>query len=899
MLLHPARLRIEIGLFLACSTLIACSTPSEDPAATLSRAAQALREGRSAEARSLAREGAPRAALSPDPTLPVRYRLLEAEAHLFLLQPKEAAVLLNEPIPDEPPFGPSRKRRTYLQGYFEVLARQPTALDTLEKAASEALSDGQFDVALDATILRCQRLLQLGQFDLAERLLVDALGRANDQVAYQRGAILLNLGMSRLVRNRHDEALTYFEQVLADSSLEATLIYRIALTNAGMCYARLGELERAIAVQQRAVEGHERAGLNQYLQQALGELSGSYLLSGNVDNAVFGLQRALDIATTNNYSVDAVVWANNLAIAYGDAGNWERAEHFNDIAMQLRKDARASSLPYNIFNRARIAAGRGQTDAAIAAFAEAIEGASKDPYARWMAQAGLAQVYRQNGRMPEAIRHFEEALGIIERTRAELISREYRLTFLSRLIRFHQNYVDALMENGDVERALEVAESSRARVLAERQGVARTERVPASAFVKLAARTGSVLLSYWLAPTRSFAWIITSDGIRSVTLPPRDEIATLVRGYRDFVTTSLADPLASSSIPGHKLSDTLLKPVLDAVLIGNPTSPTRPTSPTSPTVVIVPDDALHGLSFDMLPVESPRPHYWIEDVIVTIAPSLALAAESQTARAHAEKSLLLVGDPTHVDHSLPPLTFAGSELSGIARAFGGKSDTLRGADATPRAVADRRPERYSLIHFAAHATASVDSPLDSAILLSPEQDLRTAEAVPSVPGGPSLGVPSVRGVSEPQAANPKPRDASLQASKPPGPEASGPTPQAANPVYKLYARDVIGLPLTADVVTLSACRSAGGRAYGGEGLVGFAWAFLRAGARQVVAGLWDVDDQSTALLMERFYARLGAGVPPAAALRDAKLSLLKGGGNFRKPYYWAAFAVFSSSLDPS
>jgi CHAT domain-containing protein len=376
-------------------------------------------------------------------------------------------------------------------------------------------------------------------------------------------------------------------------------------------------------------------------------------------------------------------------------------------------------------------------------------------------------------------------------------------------------------------------------VLAERQGVARTARVAAGEFVKLARRTNSVLLSYWLAPTRSFVWVITSDGIRCVTLPSRQEIEPLVRGYRNFVTVSLADPLAAGSSPGTRLSETLLAPVLDAI-------------PSGTSVVIVPDDALHSLSFDMLPLPSPQPHYWIEDVTVTLAPSLALAAESQTRRAHVQPSLLLIGDPTHVDAALPALTFAGTELSGIERAFGGQTQILRGADATPGAVRGAHPERFSLIHFAAHATASAESPLESAILLSPE----------------------------PLAPGPKPQAPSLSP-------------------YKLYARDVTGLPLAADVVTLSACRSAGGRAYGGEGLVGFAWAFLRAGARQVVAGLWDVDDQSTALLMERFYGRLGAGAAPATALRDAKLSLLKSGGNFRKPYYWAAFAVFSSSLDPS
>src|SRR4029077_2733625 len=111
--------------------------------------------------------------------------------------------------------------------------------------------------------------------------------------------------------------------------------------------------------------------------------------------------------------------------------------------------------------------------------------------------------------------------------------------------------------------------------------------------------------------------------------------------------------------------------------------------------------------------------------------------------------------------------------------------------------------------------------------------------------------------------------------------------------YKLYARDVAEKPLRADLVTVSACRSAGERAYSGEGLVGFAWAFLRAGASRVIAGLWDVDDRSTAELMDRMYARIDPTHPPARALRAPKQALFESGGNFGKPYYWGPFQLFT------
>src|SRR5260370_16638200 len=92
--------------------------------------------------------------------------------------------------------------------------------------------------------------------------------------------------------------------------------------------------------------------------------------------------------------------------------------------------------------------------------------------------------------------------------------------------------------------------------------------------------------------------------------------------------------------------------------------------------------------------------------------------------------------------------------------------------------------------------------------------------------------------------------------------------------FKLYARDIIRHPLRADLVTISACYGAGERAYSGEGLVGLSWAFLRAGAHNVVAALWEATDASTEQLMDRFYDELYKGPVPNAALRPPNLSFL-------------------------
>jgi CHAT domain-containing protein len=96
---------------------------------------------------------------------------------------------------------------------------------------------------------------------------------------------------------------------------------------------------------------------------------------------------------------------------------------------------------------------------------------------------------------------------------------------------------------------------------------------------------------------------------------------------------------------------------------------------------------------------------------------------------------------------------------------------------------------------------------------------------------------------------------------------------------------------------------------GGEGLLGLQRAFQVAGARSVVASLWKVGDEPTRALMAHFYENLWRkGQPPAEALREAQLYLLREGlrrgvGGIRRddaeslksdrlpPFYWAAFVL--------
>jgi CHAT domain-containing protein len=105
----------------------------------------------------------------------------------------------------------------------------------------------------------------------------------------------------------------------------------------------------------------------------------------------------------------------------------------------------------------------------------------------------------------------------------------------------------------------------------------------------------------------------------------------------------------------------------------------------------------------------------------------------------------------------------------------------------------------------------------------------------------------------------------------------------------LRAHEIYNLDLPADLVVLSACRTALGKDVKGEGLIGLTRAFFYAGAAGVVSSLWKVDDRATAELMKRFYRKLlKEKLPPAAALREAQLSMWHDPA-WQAPYYWAGF----------
>jgi CHAT domain-containing protein len=265
--------------------------------------------------------------------------------------------------------------------------------------------------------------------------------------------------------------------------------------------------------------------------------------------------------------------------------------------------------------------------------------------------------------------------------------------------------------------------------------------------------------------------------------------------------------------------------------------PAEKLLPHNSRVIVLPDGSLYSLNFETLIVPGASPHYWIQDVTLTTANSLTLLQRSRLSSPPRNARLFLVGDAVSSDDQFPPLRQAAREMALVKGYFPeARRRILTGKDATPASYFSAQPEGFDYLHFVTHGTASRTHPLDSAVILTKFGDSA-----------------------------------------------------------KLYAHEIITRPLHAYLVTVSACDGVGARAYAGEGLVGLSWAFLRAGAHNVIASLWEVSDDSTPKLMDELYKGLSVGQDPGTALRNAKLTLVRSAGVFRKPFYWAPFQLYAGS----
>jgi CHAT domain-containing protein len=112
----------------------------------------------------------------------------------------------------------------------------------------------------------------------------------------------------------------------------------------------------------------------------------------------------------------------------------------------------------------------------------------------------------------------------------------------------------------------------------------------------------------------------------------------------------------------------------------------------------------------------------------------------------------------------------------------------------------------------------------------------------------------------------------------------------------LYLPEIYNCDLTAELAVLTACESGKPGYEDGEGMVSLAHAFHYAGSKSMLTGLWKIDEQASALVMELFYKHLLAGLSKDEALRQAKLDYLQqANGRMLAPQYWAGLILIGDT----
>ena len=805
---------------------IGCSRPSEQSlAATYAEAFSKLQLGELKTALDLADQGF-QETLTTYPLWNYKFRILKADALVGLGRANASLDALQVDPPPQLAGGEFSVRRRITQSRALCRLGEYSQAELRISDAEHLATTGSPDMLGEVALFRGTCWLSQNATAKAQESLIQALSfaRQHKQPILEVNA-LGSMGWLSMQLKRFDEAIHRLEDALALArELNARRAEEKILGNIGFSFFELGDFPNAKSNTTQA----EALAVNLHNDDDQGfwlmNLGAQYVVQKKFDDAADSYLHALNLELSLQNQNETAVGdcRHNLAQIELDRHNLPKAEEYNQsvAAMGGDKQENPLHLPY-LLTSAEIASQRGDYGKAEGPLKQIILDKKADDSLRWWAQSDLADLYVRWGKGEEADRAFRDAIHILETARSEITQEEKRLSFLD-AGPVYDDYVHFLIDRGNENQAMQVAEFSRARTLVEGIGIDAPKSRLDLHQVQRSLRPNEVILDYWVSERESYLWAITPSQFRLFRLPPQRDIDQAVNLYNGQIQDGSG---VENSPSGSLLYDMLIKPA-ESLL------------PKNSRVIIIPHRSLYKLNYETLIVPGNTPHYWINDVTVENTSSIAFRFTARRKIGRARKQLLLMGNPIQATPDYRSLKNAATEMNYVARHFSpSQTELISDKVATPDAYFEARPEDYRFIDFVTHGTAVSLSPLDSAIVLSPGKDTS----------------------------------------------------------YKLYAHDIVKRPIHAEIVTISACYGAGERTYSGEGLVGLSWAFMRAGAHQVVAALWEAQDAVTPQLMDDFYTGLTSGKSAADALRAAKIKMLHSGDLSSRPYYWASLQLYSGS----
>ncbi|MEG4079422.1 CHAT domain-containing protein [Microcoleus sp. Pol8_D6] len=764
---------------------------------------------------------------------------------------------------------------------------------------------------------------------------------------------LTNIGGVYSDLGEKQKALEYYSQSLSlsraigDRRGEAT-----TLNNIGNVYSALGEKQKALEYLGQSLPLRRATGDRRGEAATLNNIGGVYSELGEKQKALEYYSQSLPLSrAVGNRSGEALT-LNNIGNIYSDLGEKQKALEYYSQSLPL---SRATGNRYGeattLNNIGFVYSELGEKQKALEYYSQSLplSRATGDRAGEATIFSNIAYTKRDLNNLPEALNDIESSLKIIENLRTKIASPELRSSYFATVQNYYEFYIDLLMQlhktnpkSGYDTKALEASERSRARSLLEllfesnaniREGISpdllqqekslqqqldtiEKQRIEAvstpnpnqtkiaeidkqrlalleqyqqlqtkirTASPRYAALTqpqpltlpeiqkqildeNTILLQYSLGTNRSYLWVVTSTRVTSSELPKRADIETTAKEFLETITSPIQRDIPQQVAQASaNLGQVILQPV--AAQLGNK------------RLLIVPDGVLHYTPFQALTLaqtagQNTNVPLIASHEIITLpsASTLAILRQNYGDRKPPSRNLAILADPVFspdderikgkitqattekldannlgLNQSLrasnrgwPPdrLPFSRQEAQTISSLFpSASSRQILDFDASRTTATDGNLANYQIIHFATHGLANSKNPELSGIVMSTVDDKGNL----------------VNGF--------------------------------------LRLTDIFNLKLAANLVVLSACQTGMGQNVKGEGMVGLTRGFMYSGAQRVAVSLWSVDDEGTAVLMQKFYQKMvQQKLAPAAALRAAQMEMMQQ-EKWKSPYYWAAFTL--------
>lgn len=737
--------------------------------------------------------------------------------------------------------------------------------------------------------------------------LAEALG-SKEGVA----GVSVKVGNIHYQQGNYAQAMGYYQRsVRAYEELGSKVEIAYPLANIGNAHFSLGDFAQALDYYRRSLKIYrqifDKAG-TAYLLNKIGDV---YAAQGRDAEAVENYQQSLKLHEEFGNRAMAAYALNNIGDVRYAQGNYKEAEALSTRAVELARDNNSPEILWRSLTSAgRAGRALDRPERARQAFSDAIAvierlrnrvvGGEQDQQlffeGRTAPYHAMIDLLIAQNNWAEGFAYAERAKGrvlldVLDRGRANITG---AMTPAERTLeqRLNETVValnsqlrrETLRPRPDAARAAGIE----AQLKDARLGYEAFQTQIYAAHPELKIQRGEVepltlggvaplmpdaktaLLEFTVTPERVYLFVITkgveAEGVDRKDVEMKVYSLNIKVGELTKLTSRFRALLAGNTLnfrePARQLYDLLLRPA-------------RAQIDGKTTLCIVPDGVLWDLPFQALQPAADR--YLLEDHALFYAPSLSVlramkrrAPPSITAAAPQAnafgasmikaganlpptfRALLAFGNPAlgkaviaqasalNRDGNLGPLPEAEREVKSLIQFYNpAESEILTGKEAREE-IFKAEAGRYRVLHFATHGTLDDSNPMYSHLMLASA---------------------------------------------------------SADEDGFLEAREIVNLNLRADLVVLSACQTARGRAAAGEGLIGMSWAFFVAGTSTTVASQWKVDSASTTLLMANFHRLLasqesGGGVRmnKAQALRGAALTVLAK-PQYRHPFYWAGFVT--------